>query len=158
LQNKHIAKRESSYIARIGDEELAVTLDSGREISFETEKYRHIDHGYAVTSHSSQGQTVDRVLINADTRESELLLNDRMGYVAVSRAREDAIIFTNSLQELREALDRRVDKNMALDATRYGQDKTFRFRWNQLVTRLCITNRPDPSAVQIKQLRMITRS
>ena len=67
---------------------------------------------------------MDRVLINADTRESELLLNDRMGYVAVSRAREDAIIFTNSLRELREALDRRVDKDMALDATRYGQDQT----------------------------------
>jgi len=63
--------------------------------------------------------------VNADTRESELLLNDRMGYVAVSRAREDAIIFTNSLQELREALNRRVDKDMAIEATRYGQDQTL---------------------------------
>jgi ATP-dependent exoDNAse (exonuclease V) alpha subunit len=121
---RRVANGELGTIATINDEELIVTLDSGREISFETEKYRHIDHGYAVTSHSSQGQTVDRVLINADTRESELLLNDRMGYVAVSRAREDAIIFTNSLQELREALDRRVDKNMALDAMRYGPDQT----------------------------------
>src|SRR5258708_11179178 len=86
--------------------------------------FRPNDHGYAITSHSSQGTSVDRVLVNADTRESELLLNDRMGYVAVSRAREDAIIFTNSLQELREALDRRVDKDMALDATSYSQDQT----------------------------------
>jgi ATP-dependent exoDNAse (exonuclease V) alpha subunit len=121
---RRVANGELGTIARIKDEELTVKLDSGREASFDTERYRHIDHGYAVTSHSSQGQTVDRVLINADTRESELLLNDRMGYVAVSRAREDAIIFTNSLHELREALDRRVDKNMALDATRYGQDQT----------------------------------
>src|SRR6185503_4601939 len=93
-------------------------LDGGREISFEKDHFRHIDHGYAVTSHSSQGTTVDRVLINADTSESRVLLNDRMGYVAVSRAREDAIIYTNSIEELRSALDRRVDKDTALEATR----------------------------------------
>jgi len=38
--------------------------------------------------------------------------------VAVSRAREDAIIYTNSIEELRGALDRRVDKEMALEATK----------------------------------------
>src|ERR1700674_5719017 len=114
---KRVANGELGTIAKIGDEELTVALESGREVTFETEKFRHIDHGYAITSHSSQGTTVDRVLVNADTRESELLLNDRMGYVAVSRAREDAIIYTNSLQELRDALGRRVDKDMALDAT-----------------------------------------
>jgi ATP-dependent exoDNAse (exonuclease V) alpha subunit len=41
-----------------------------------------------------------------------------MGYVAVSRAREDAIIYTNSIEELRSALDRRVDKETALEAMR----------------------------------------
>src|SRR5689334_5136593 len=56
--------------------------------------------------------------VHTDTRESEMLLNDRMGYVAVSRAREDAIIYTNSIEELRSALDRRVDKETALEALR----------------------------------------
>jgi conjugative relaxase-like TrwC/TraI family protein len=113
---KRIANGELATIEKIGDEELTVKLDSGREVSFEKEHFRHIDHGYAVTSHSSQGTTVDRVLINADTSESRVLLNDRMGYVAVSRAREDAIIYTNSIEELRGALDRRVDKEMAVEA------------------------------------------
>src|SRR5260370_33915877 len=97
---------------------MTVKLDGGREVSFETDHFRHIDHGYAVTSHSSQGTTVDRVLINADTSESRVLLNDRMGYVAVSRARDDAVIYTNSIDELRGALDRRVDKEMAVEAVR----------------------------------------
>lgn len=118
LTEKRVANGELATITKIGDEELSVKLDSGREFSFEQERFRHIDHGYAITSHSSQGTTVDRVLINADTRESEMLLNDRMGYVAVSRAREDAIIYTNSIEELRIALDRRVDKDTALEATR----------------------------------------
>jgi conjugative relaxase-like TrwC/TraI family protein len=121
---RRVANGELGTIAKIGDEELTVALDSGREVSFEFEKFRHIDHGYAVTSHSSQGTTVDRVLVNADTRESEMLLNDRMGYVAVSRAREDAIIYTDSTLNLREALDRRVDKEMALDVTKGSEDYT----------------------------------
>lgn len=118
LSERRVANGELATITKIGDEELSVKLDSGREFSFEHQRFRHIDHGYALTSHSSQGTTVDRVLINADTRESEMLLNDRMGYVAVSRAREDAIIYTNSIEELRSALDRRVDKETALEATR----------------------------------------
>jgi conjugative relaxase-like TrwC/TraI family protein len=118
LTEKRVANGELATITKIADEELRVKLDTGREFSFEQQQFRHIDHGYAVTSHSSQGTTVDRVLINADTRESEMLLNDRMGYVAVSRAREDAIIYTNSIEELRSALDRRVDKETALEASR----------------------------------------
>src|SRR5207253_300300 len=119
---KRVANGELATVAKIGDEEMTVKLDSGREVSFENEQFRHIDHGYAVTSHSSQGTTVDRVLINADTSESRVLLNDRMGYVAISRAREDAIIYTNSIEELRSALDRRVDKEMALEAIDASRD------------------------------------
>nr|MBA3716301.1 ATP-binding domain-containing protein [Pyrinomonadaceae bacterium] len=84
-------------------------------------EFHHIDHGYAVTSYSSQGETVDRVIINANTSEPDVLLNQRMSYVAVSRAREDAKIYTNSEAELGEALDRQVDKQMALEAMHEAQ-------------------------------------
>ncbi len=128
---KRIANGELGTIAKIGDGEMSVKLDGGREVSFEMEKFRHLDHGYAVTSHSSQGTTVDRVLINADTQESRVLLNDRMGYVAVSRAREDATIYTNSIEELRGALDRRVDKEMALEAVQVSNERRNELRDDQ---------------------------
>jgi conjugative relaxase-like TrwC/TraI family protein len=128
---KRVANGELGTIAKIGDQDITVRLDGGREVSFEPEKFRHLDHGYAVTSHSSQGTTVDRVLINADTSESRVLLNDRMGYVAVSRAREDAIIYTNSIEELRGALDRRVDKEMALEAVQLSNERRIEVRDNQ---------------------------
>src|SRR2546423_2975064 len=128
---KRIANGELGTIAKIGEEELTVKLDSGREIIFEKDQFRHVDHGYAVTSHSSQGTTVDRVLINADTSESRVLLNDRMGYVAVSRAREDAIIYTNSIEELRSALDRRVDKEMAVEAVHQAEQHKHDFKDEQ---------------------------
>jgi ATP-dependent exoDNAse (exonuclease V) alpha subunit len=43
------------------------------------------------TSHSSQGQTADRVLVHADTEMGARdLLNNRMAYVAISRSAYDA--------------------------------------------------------------------
>ena len=56
-------------------------------------------------SHSSQGQTADRVLIPVDTElGAKDLLNNRMAYVAVSRSAYDAQIFTNDLEKLEAAL------------------------------------------------------
>ncbi len=115
---KRIVNGELGSITKLEPEEVRVALDSGREVTFNPETFRHIDHGYAVTSHSSQGITVDRVLIHADTRESRQLLNDRMAYVAVSRAREEALIYTDSTQNLQETLNRGTNKEMALEATR----------------------------------------
>src|SRR6185369_9819953 len=40
-----------------------------------------------------------------------------MAYVAVSRAREEALIYTDSTQNLRESLNRATNKEMALEAT-----------------------------------------
>jgi len=71
------------------------------------------------------------VLVNADTRESEMLLNDRMGYVAISRARENAIIYTNSIEELRSTLERRVDKDMAIEAVRETEQHRHEFKNDQ---------------------------
>ena len=131
-----VANGELGTIEQIKDKEFTIALDSGREVSFESDKFRHIDHGYAVTSYSSQSQTVDRVLVNADTQESDLLLNQRMGYVAVSRDREEAVIFTNSADQLRAALDRNVNKEMAIEAVRQNsaQDALSREEWERLVS------------------------
>ena len=54
-------------------------------------RHRLRQGGYAVTSHSSLGQTADRVLIHANTDlGSKDLLNNRMAYVAASRGAYDA--------------------------------------------------------------------
>lgn len=124
FSEKRIVNGELGSIKKLEPEEVRVALDSGREVTFNPETFRHIDHGYAVTSHSSQGLTVDRVLIHADTRESRQLLNDRMAYVAVSRAREEALIYTDSTQNLLETLNRGTNKEMALAATRNSSRDT----------------------------------
>jgi ATP-dependent exoDNAse (exonuclease V) alpha subunit len=90
-------------------------MDSGKDVSFDPQKMRHFDHGYAVTSHSSQGLTSERVLVNMDTEVHPELINGRFAYVSVSRASKDAQIFTNDATNLAESLSRDVSKTSALD-------------------------------------------
>ena len=111
-----VKNTELGTITRIDQGEFTVSLGADRIIIFNPEQFPHLDHGYAVTSYSSQGKTMDRVLVNAETTETDLLVNQRMAYVAVSRARLDARIYTDSAADLGGALARRRDKTMALEA------------------------------------------
>lgn len=97
------------------DGRITLRMDSGKEISFDPKEMRHFDHGYAVTSHSSQGLTSHRVLVNMDTEVHPELINARFAYVSVSRASHDAQVFTNDASTLAERLERDVSKTSALD-------------------------------------------
>ena len=78
------------------------TLD-GREIDATVERLRHIDYGYASTSHSSQGATVDRVIVNIDTMRSADLVNRKQFYVSISRARHRISVYTDDKERLRQS-------------------------------------------------------
>ena len=98
---------------------LTATLKSGwtqaSEVRFNIREHPHLDYGYAVTSHSSQGQTADRVLIHVDTEKSELLVNNRFAYVSVSRAQHDAHIYTNDGSKLSRSLSRDSSQRTATE-------------------------------------------
>jgi len=64
-------------------------------------------------------QTADRVLIHVDTEQGgEKLVNRRLAYVALSRGRYDAQIYTNDKTSLAEGLGRDVSHRSALESTR----------------------------------------
>src|ERR1035438_9830629 len=86
-----------------------------RTVALDATQMRHFDHGYAVTSHSSQGLTADRVLVNMDTKVHPELINTRFAYVSVSRASEDVRIYTNDAALLSERLSTDVTKTSAVD-------------------------------------------
>ena len=89
-------------------------MDGGRTVQLDSRKHPHLDHGYAMTSHSSQGQTADRVLIHVDTElGAKDLLNSRMAYVSVSRGAYDAQMFTNDREKLGVALGHDVSHRSA---------------------------------------------
>jgi hypothetical protein len=112
-----VANRELGTIERVSDSgNLEIRMDSGREVRFNIREHPHLDHGYAVTSHSSQGQTADRVLIQVDTDKSELLVNNRFAYVSVSRAQHDVGIYTNDRSQLPHSLSRENSQRAATEA------------------------------------------
>jgi ATP-dependent exoDNAse (exonuclease V) alpha subunit len=111
-----LANRELGSIESIGaDGQLKLKMDDSRSVQLDPNRQLHLDYGYAVTSHSSQGQTTDRVLIHVDTElGAKDLLNSRMVYVAVSRGAHDAQIFTNNAATLGQALSRDVSHTPAI--------------------------------------------
>jgi ATP-dependent exoDNAse (exonuclease V) alpha subunit len=119
-REQHVANRELGTIEKIdASGNLQLRLDSGRKVAFNIKENPHLDYGYAVTSHSSQGQTADRVLIHVDTEQGgEKLINRRLAYVAVSRGRYDAQIYTNDKTALAEGLGRDVSHRSAIGSTR----------------------------------------
>ena len=118
-----VANRELGTIGSIdGDGRLNLKLDNGRAIELDPNRHMHLDYGYAVTSHSSQGQTADCVLIHVDTELSAKdLVNSRVAYVAVSRGAYDAQIFTNNASALGQELSRDVSHAPAIQQTPVSQ-------------------------------------
>lgn len=114
-QDLKIANRELGTIVAIDESgRMTIRLESGRDLQIHPQRHPHLDHGYAVTSYSGQGQTADRVLIHVDTDlPAKDLINNRMAYVAVSRGASDAQIFTNDRGRLAEALGRDVSHESA---------------------------------------------
>jgi ATP-dependent exoDNAse (exonuclease V) alpha subunit len=115
-KRKQVANRQLGTITQIdADGSLQARLDSGRTVAFSISDHPHLDYGYAVTSHSAQGTTADRVLIHVDSATTHKdLINSRLAYVAVSRARYDARIYTGDGLGLGSILSRSVSKRSAL--------------------------------------------
>ena len=120
----HVANRALGTIERIAlDGSMSVRMDSGKAISFDPALTRHIDHGYAVTSHSAQGLTADRVLVHVDHAAHPDLVYSRFAYVSVSRASFEAKLFTDDATRLPARLSTEIDKSAALDFSQ-AVDKT----------------------------------
>jgi conjugative relaxase-like TrwC/TraI family protein len=116
-KQQRVANRELGTIEKMdANGNLQVRLDFGRSVAFNIKENPHLDHGYAVTSHSSQGQTADRVLVHVETEQAgEKLVNRRLAYVAVSRGRYDAQMYTNDKSQLTEQLSRDISRETAMD-------------------------------------------
>jgi glucan-binding YG repeat protein len=115
-----LKNRDLGTIERIDGTSMSVRMDGekDRTLTLDTSQMRHFDHGYAVTSHSSQGLTTDRVLVNMDTTAHPELINTRFAYVSVSRASQDARIYTNDVSTLAERLSTDISKASAIEVSK----------------------------------------
>lgn len=88
----------------------AIRLEDGRVLP---PHYRQFQRGYAVTSYGSQGKTVDHVLFSDSAVRAAS--NAQQWYVTISRGRKSIGIFTPDKEQLRQAIMRTRERELALD-------------------------------------------
>jgi len=93
------------------DKDGRIALTDGRFIPAD---YRMFCHGYAVTSHASQGKTVDEVIVVASTR-SFAAVNREQFYVSISRGRQRCQLFTDDKELLRDRIGLSRKRTAAVD-------------------------------------------
>lgn len=111
---KHKLKNGMLLTVRGFTKQGDILVDKGWVVS---KDFGHIDHGYAVTSHASQGRTVNKVFIGLSS-DSFGATNQRSFYVPVTRGKEQAVIFTDNKHELLKAVKR---PDQPLSATEFVQ-------------------------------------
>jgi conjugative relaxase-like TrwC/TraI family protein len=111
-----VTNRDLAVIEAIApDGCISARLDNHHLIEFDAAKFRHFDHGYAVTSDSVQRLTAERILLNANTGIYANLFNSRFGYVSISGASHEVTIFTDNMTRLNPKVDADVSKNLAFE-------------------------------------------
>jgi ATP-dependent exoDNAse (exonuclease V) alpha subunit len=110
-----LANRELGTVERVDSSgDMKLRMDSGRTAVVAAGEPVHVDHGYAVTSHSAQGATADKVIVHAESGQSAALVNERFAYVAGSRMRDGLDVYTDNSQQLTSSLERQFDKTAAV--------------------------------------------
>ena len=77
--------------------------------------FGHLASGYCLTSHASQGKTVDHVLLAESGASAESAGSLKQGYVSLSRGREDVRIYTDDRLAVEAAWTDTGERRSALD-------------------------------------------
>lgn len=99
-----------------------ITLKDGRVVP---PAFRQFSHGYATTSHSSQGKTVDRGLVLM-AEKGIAAGNLKQAYVSNSRFRFSQMIYTTDRKAAREAMMRPADRKLATELSEQDPDPLHR--------------------------------
>jgi ATP-dependent exoDNAse (exonuclease V) alpha subunit len=106
-----------------GFDEAGNIVASGGQRNFVIDQnHRNFNYGYCTTSHSSQGKTVDHVLI-AQSAMSFGASSREQFYVSASRGKTGISIYTDNKLELKEAIQRSGERRMASEVVALAQKK-----------------------------------
>jgi conjugative relaxase-like TrwC/TraI family protein len=109
-----IRNGEKAEVKECGGKFMKVLTEDNRELKINIVEYKDIDYGYALTTYKSQGQTYNRVIVEADTSVPSLV-DMRNQYVNITRAREDIRIFTDDTETLKELAEIKTHARDTLD-------------------------------------------
>jgi ATP-dependent exoDNAse (exonuclease V) alpha subunit len=110
---KHLFNGTTYKVAGF-DKEGNVKLSNGSTVS---KDYGHFSLGYVLTSHASQGKTVDKVIISQSSMSFRASSKEQF-YVSVSRGRQAVSIYTDEKADLLHAVLQSGERKSARELTR----------------------------------------
>ncbi len=131
LRNSHdldVKNGTAAEVLKVDDRIMRVQLADGSErLVNHAAHYNHVDHGYALTVHKSQGATVDRAHVVAGE-----MTGREWTYVAATRAREETRVYTTKVAMGREAGPGLEKADLARDMGRsHAKDTTQDYERSQ---------------------------
>ncbi len=115
---RDLVNGERAQVLSVGPKAVRFRTSDGRglKLSRDDPQLRHIDHACSSTVHGAQGTTADRVIAVLDSGHGALA-DQATFYVEVTRARDEAVVLTDSREQLAETLEERTGLRMtALEA------------------------------------------
>ncbi|MCG8328572.1 MAG: relaxase domain-containing protein [Chitinophagales bacterium] len=100
-------------------EEGHLRLHTGKTLA---KSFGHVTYGYVTTSHSSQGKTVDHILI-AQSGDSFPASNQQQFYVSISRGREACRIYTDDKKALEQAVKQNGQRMTAREVSEIDRQR-----------------------------------
>ncbi|HNT27029.1 MAG TPA: MobF family relaxase, partial [bacterium] len=105
----------SAKVLEVGEGTVRIEYEGHtRTIDLSNEKYQHLKYGYAATFHDLQGQTGNRILMEADTQKDKALLGEKTGLVGLTRGQHEAIVYTDDRENLPGALGKKQGQEYAV--------------------------------------------
>lgn len=101
-----------------------IVLNNGWKLD---KDFGHLALGYVTTSHSSQGKTVDHVYV-VESSDSFAAAGKEQLYVSASRGRKRVSIFTDDIEEFKQAVNREDRRVTATSLLKTGCDPNHRKR------------------------------
>lgn len=126
---KHTLNNRTQYRVNGFDDRGNIVLENGWKID---RYFGHIAYGYVITSHASQGKTVDRVFVG-QSADSFGASSREQFYVSASRAREQVTIYTDDKESLLSAVNRSDDRLTATELT-FARDRAEVVRRQERMT------------------------
>jgi len=113
----------------VRDDAIIVRNRHGAELAFGREA--QVDYAYAQTVHQAQGQDYAHVIAHAESKRENLASLSAL-YVTISRARESAVVVSDSKEKLIETLERNTGRKATAMERQHEQLRTAPYPLGQL--------------------------
>lgn len=102
------------------------TVDIGQEkpVVVDVSQYKNIEHGYCISTHKSQGMTVDNAIIHMNSADKRLNARNSY-YVNVSRAKLNARMYVDSKNKIAPQVQKWAQKYSSKDFSFNPKKGTF---------------------------------